>query len=112
VRAELSELDDDGQPTTGQFTFRDRQGRVYPSQSRRLAPDFFFHAQIYRADGEEVLLPPGQYEVTYNRGPEYHVLKRSITVPTAAEHSRAREIAAGVSGVSAVESKIAVVAGS
>jgi len=87
VRVKLTVLDDDGKPTTGQFTFRDRQGRVYPSQSRRLAPDFFFHAQIYRADGEEVLLPPGQYEVTYNRGPEYHVLKKSITVPAAAEHS-------------------------
>jgi len=87
VRVKLSVLDDDGKPTTGQFTFRDKLNRVYPSQSRRLAPDFFFHAQIYRADGEEVLLPPGQYEVTYNRGPEYHVLKRSITVPAAAEHS-------------------------
>ena len=87
VRVKLSVLDDDGKPTTGQFTFRDRLGRVYPSQSRRLAPDFFFHAQIYRHDGEEVLLPPGEYEVTYNRGPEYHVLKKSITVPDTAEHS-------------------------
>jgi hypothetical protein len=87
VRVKLSVLDDDGKPTTGQFTFRDKLNRVYPAQSRRLAPDFFFHAQIYRADGEEVLLPPGQYEVTYNRGPEYHVLKKSITVPAAAEHS-------------------------
>jgi hypothetical protein len=87
VRVKLSVLDDDGKPTTGQFTFRDKLNRVYPSQSRRLAPDFFFHAQIYRADGEEVLLPPGQYEVTYNRGPEYHVLKKSIMVPAAAEHS-------------------------
>ena len=73
VRVKLSVLDDDGTPTTGQFVFRDTHGRVYPSQSRRLAPDLFFHAQIYRADGEEVLLPPGQYEVTYNRGPEYVV---------------------------------------
>jgi hypothetical protein len=83
VRVKLSVLDDDGTPTTGQFVFRDTHGRVYPSQSRRLAPDLFFHAQIYRADGEEVLLPPGQYEVTYNRGPEYVYLKKSITVPAA-----------------------------
>src|SRR5262245_784494 len=86
VRVKLSVLDDDGKPTTGQFTFRDRQGRVYPAQSRRLAPDFFFHAQIYRADGEDVLLPPGEYDVTYNRGPEYLYLKKSIAVPAALEH--------------------------
>jgi hypothetical protein len=86
VRVRLSVLDDDGTPTTGQFVIRDKHNRVYPAQSRRLAPDLFFHAQIYRADGEEVLLPPGQYEVTYNRGPEYLYLKKSITVPAAAEH--------------------------
>lgn len=87
VRVKLSVLDDDGKPTTGQFVIRDRRGRVYPAQSRRLAPDFFFHAQIYRADGEEVLLAPGEYEVTYNRGPEYVYLKKTITVPATAEHS-------------------------
>jgi hypothetical protein len=84
VHVKLSVLDDDGTPTTAQFVFRDAKGRIYPAQSRRLAPDLFFHAQIYRADGEEVLLPPGQYEVTYNRGPEYVYLKKSIAVPTQA----------------------------
>jgi hypothetical protein len=87
VRVKLSILDDNGKPTTAQLTFRDKLGRVYPSRSRRLAPDFFFHDQIYRHDGEDVLLPPGEYDVTYNRGPEYYVLKKSITVPAAAEHS-------------------------
>ncbi|MDX1946110.1 MAG: CehA/McbA family metallohydrolase [Pirellulaceae bacterium] len=86
VRVKLSVLDDDGTPTTGQLVFRDKQGRVYPSRSRRMAPDLFFHDQIYRADGEEVLLPPGTYEATYTRGPEYLVLKRTITVPAAEEH--------------------------
>jgi hypothetical protein len=86
VRVRLSVLDDDGKPTMGQFVFRDSQRRVYPSQSRRLEPDLFFHAQIYRADGEEVLLPPGQYEVVSNRGPEYLFLKKTITVPAKAEH--------------------------
>jgi len=47
------------------------RGRVYPSQSRRLAPDFGFHPQVYRADGETVLLQPGKYKVSYVRGPEY-----------------------------------------
>ena len=54
-------LDDDGTPTTGHFVFRDERGRVYPARSRRLAPDFFFHDQIYRKDGETVLLPAGKY---------------------------------------------------
>ena len=66
-----------------QFTFRDERGRVYPARSRRLAPDFFFHDQVYRHDGETVLLPAGKYHVTYTRGPEYRVLERDIDVPGA-----------------------------
>jgi hypothetical protein len=79
--------DFDGQPSIGAFTIRDRDGRVYPAQSRRLAPDFFFHSQVYRRDGESVVLPPGKYRVTYTRGPEYLVLNREITVPDAASHT-------------------------
>jgi hypothetical protein len=86
VKVTLDVLDDDGKPTTGQFVFRDARGRVYPSQSRRLAPDLFFHAQIYRQSGESVLLPPGEYEALYTRGPEYQILKRKITVPQAETH--------------------------
>ena len=87
VRVKLDVLDDDGKPTVGHFVFRDKQNRVYPARSRRLAPDFFFHDQVYRAAGEEVLLPPGEYDVAYGRGPEYHVLKRTINVPDSKEHS-------------------------
>src|SRR5262249_13009462 len=58
----------DGKPVMASFIFRDSQGRVYPAQSRRLAPDFFFHAQVYRADNETVLLQPGKYTVAYTRG--------------------------------------------
>ena len=86
VKVILDVLDDDGQPTTAQFVFRDAKGRVYPARSRRLAPDFFFHDQIYRANGERVLLPPGKYQVTYSRGPEYRNLVRDITVPSVAQH--------------------------
>jgi hypothetical protein len=86
VRVDLEVLDDDGTPTTGQFVFRDGRGRVYPSRARRLAPDLFFHDQIYRANGESVLLPPGVYQVTYTRGPEYKIEQREITVPAANSH--------------------------
>jgi hypothetical protein len=81
VLVRLHVQDFDKKPTTASFIFRDSRGRVYPSQSRRLAPDFFFHAQIYRADGETVLLQPGEYTVTYTRGPEYLVQEKKITVP-------------------------------
>ncbi len=37
----------------------------------RLAPDFFFQPQVYRADGESIQLPPGSYTVSYTGGPEY-----------------------------------------
>ncbi|QDU28590.1 hypothetical protein ETAA8_36930 [Anatilimnocola aggregata] len=86
VRVRLDVIDDDGQPTTGQFVFRDPEGRIYPARARRLAPDFYFHDQVYRHHGEEVLLPAGTYEALYTRGPEYRILKRTIQVPVAAEH--------------------------
>ena len=81
IGVKLEVLDDDGTPTTGQFTFRDMLGRIYPARSRRLAPDFFFHDQVYRRHGEVILLPPGKYQVTYTRGPEYRVQERNIEVP-------------------------------
>jgi hypothetical protein len=87
VRVRLDVLDDDGKPTTGQFVFKDPQGRIYPARARRLAPDFYFHDQVYRHHGEEVLLPAGSYEAMYTRGPEYRIQKRAIQVPAAAEHS-------------------------
>jgi hypothetical protein len=92
VLVKLHVHDFDKKPTTASFVFRDRRGRVYPSQSRRLAPDFFFHAQIYRADGETVLLQPGEYTVTYTRGPEYLVQEKKITVPLASTHEESFEL--------------------
>jgi len=81
VEVKLEVIDHDGKPTMGQFVIRDPQGRVYPSRIRRLAPDLFFHDQIYRQHGESITLPPGKYTVTYTRGPEYRVDRREITVP-------------------------------
>ncbi len=73
-------MDFDDRPTTGSFLIRDTFGRVYPSQTKRLAPDFAFHPQIYRANGESVLLPPGRYTVEYTRGPEYRKKKQNFEV--------------------------------
>lgn len=67
----LSVKDEDGAATMAGFVIRDRQGRVYPAQSKRLAPDFAFHPQVYRADGETIRLPDGEYRVEVTRGPEY-----------------------------------------
>jgi hypothetical protein len=57
---------------------------VYPLPSRRLSrgeyPDFYFHPQIYRADGEHVFLPAGEYEIQVSRGPEYLVQNRRVRV--------------------------------
>lgn len=81
VPVKLAVIDFDSKPTVGRFTFRDRLGRIYPSQAKRLAPDFFFQQQIYRADGDIVLLPPGELIMTYGRGPEYRLVEKKITVP-------------------------------
>src|SRR6185437_10591003 len=82
----------DGQPVVASFTFTDALGRVYPAPTRRLAPDFYFHRQIYRADGESVSLQPGTYTATCTRGPEYRVTTRTITVPAAASHEEAFDL--------------------
>jgi hypothetical protein len=80
VEVVLGVTDVDGTPTMAAFTIRDRLGRVYPNPARRLAPDFFFHDQIYRADGESVNLPPGEYTVAVSRGPEYLVETHTLNV--------------------------------
>jgi hypothetical protein len=75
--------DDDGGPTTCSLLIKDKQGRVYPNPSRRLAPDFFFHEQIYRADGESIRLAPGKYTLVAYRGPEYLETPIELTVKPA-----------------------------
>ena len=80
IPVRLSILDEQGLPTMASLILRDRQGHVYPPQAKRLAPDFFFQPQIYRADGETILLPPGEFSVQTGRGPEYWVQEQSLTV--------------------------------
>ena len=101
VRTVFRVLDHDGTPAMASFTITDEVTRAdggagrrlieaYPLPSRRLArddeyPDFFFHAQVYRQDGEHVFLAPGDYHVKFTRGPEYVPQTRSITVPEGVE---------------------------
>ena len=87
VAVKLQIHDVDGEPTTANFIIRDTQGRVYPLPSRRLAPDFFFHSQVYRHDGESIMLPPGDYSFVVNRGPEYLPQRMNVKVADAAEQT-------------------------
>lgn len=81
-------LDYNDQPTTGSFLIRDARNRVFPSQTKRLAPDFFFHPQVYRANGEFVMLPPGAYTIDYSRGPEYRKRTQKLVI----EDNKPREL--------------------
>jgi len=63
--------DEHGLPATAAFLVRDELDRIYPNISKRLAPDFFFQPQVYRADGETIALPAGAFTLTVSRGPEY-----------------------------------------
>jgi hypothetical protein len=63
--------DENSQPTFASFTIRDALKRLYPNPSKRLAPDLFFQPQVYRGDGDSILLPEGDYTITCSLGPEY-----------------------------------------
>ncbi|HEV3279138.1 MAG TPA: CehA/McbA family metallohydrolase [Terriglobia bacterium] len=76
----LGVLDEDGQPTMASFVFRDSLDRIYPNPAKRLAPDFFFQPQVYRANGESIALPKGSYNVTVTGGPEYIAENRQFEV--------------------------------
>jgi len=78
--------DHDGTPTTGSLVIQDQRGQLYPLPARRVAPDFFFQEQIYRASGESVMLPAGQYEIVYGRGPEYLRETKDLEVPRTEMH--------------------------
>ena len=88
VEVVLDVRDFDGAPTSAAFTIKDARGFVYPHPKRRLAPDLFFHHQIYRATGETVTLPPGEYTVNVQRGPEYLVETLPLSVKPDAVNQR------------------------
>jgi hypothetical protein len=75
--------DEHGAPTTASFLVKDDAERVYPTASKRLAPDLYFQPQVYRRDGQTVELPSGSYSVTVSRGPEYaeQLRRLSLTGP-------------------------------
>lgn len=73
-------LDETGKPTVASLLINDLQGNVYPSQAKRLAPDFYFQPQIYRFDGEQVHLPAGKYTFQTKRGPEYLLQTTEIEI--------------------------------
>lgn len=80
IEVPLRILDENGKPTTCSLLVKDSQDRVYPNPSRRLAPDFFFHEQVYRSDGESIRLAPGKYNITAYRGPEYNPVPMEVTI--------------------------------
>ena len=86
VEVQLQVHDDDGTPTVAEFVITDSQGRIFPSRLRRLEPDFYFHDQIYRYDGESISLPAGSYTFRVTRGPEYLVETRTVNIPAAETH--------------------------
>ncbi len=81
IPVRLNIRDSNGSPTAARLIFRDASGRVYPPQAKRLAPDFFFQPQIYRHDGQTVLLPPGKFTLESCRGPEYKIKTQKAEVP-------------------------------
>lgn len=79
----LGVKDENNKPCTAGFVIRDAQGRIYPSQAKRLAPDFAFHPQVYRMDGETIRLPEGDYIIEFDRGPESVKQTRKVSVTKA-----------------------------
>jgi len=76
----LAITDENGQPCIAELLIKDQADRVYPSQIKRHAPDFFFHPQIYRGNGETLKLPDGQYSIVFRRGPESLPESRQVAI--------------------------------
>jgi hypothetical protein len=72
--------DERGRAAIARLIVRDAAGRVYPAMSKRLAPDLPFQPQVYRSDGEGLMLPAGRYHVTWSGGPEYVTGERDVAV--------------------------------
>ena len=82
---QLHVKDEKGEPATAAFIIRDGLNRLYPNPSKRLAPDLFFQPQVYRADGDEEVLPAGTYTVQCSMGPEYLPQTKTLVVSNTGE---------------------------
>jgi hypothetical protein len=81
--------DETGKPAVASLLIRDGFGRVYPNQSKRLAPDFPFQPQVYRSDGETIRLPDGSYTVVVSGGPEYVTRTQTLRIDGGGPHELA-----------------------
>lgn len=72
--------DENGEDVMASFVVRDEAGTVFPAQSSRTPPDFWFHSQVYRTSGENIRLPNGKYTILVSRGPEYETQKKEIEI--------------------------------
>ena len=79
-RVSLRIEDENGRPAIARLTIKDTADRVYPGMSKRLAPDLPFQPQVYRSDGEGVVLPDGKYRITWSGGPDYLTGTREIAI--------------------------------
>ena len=87
----LKVTDFDGKPTVGRFTFRDAAGpRLSAAGQAARARTSSSRSRSIAHDGGTVLLPPGEFTVTYGRGPEYRLLAQKITVEPMTEQRRSR----------------------
>ena len=73
-------LDENGQDTVASFVIRDEQGQVFPAQSTRTPPDFWFQDQVYRSSGAKIRLPSGKYSIIAGRGPEYELQSKMVEI--------------------------------
>jgi hypothetical protein len=87
-RAAVQVRDENGAASIASLLVTDRLGRVYPPQTKRQMPDLNFEPQVYRYNGESLLLPAGTYTVEYGRGPEY--LRKRATLEMASSSSSLR----------------------
>jgi hypothetical protein len=79
-RVTLRIEDERQRPAMARLVVRDAASRLYPAPSKRLAPDLPFQPQIYRADGEALFLPQGEFTITYSGGPEYVTGRTTVRV--------------------------------
>lgn len=81
-------LDENGNDAVASFVIRDEQGQVFPAQSTRTPPDFWFQDQVYRSSGAQIRLPNGNYYILAGRGPEYELQFKQVEIDNGPESLR------------------------